>query len=101
VKKECPFCVNIIKREGPYLGYERVIGACRPCAECGVLKYPVYNFLQCSYCKESGVYGIHWIHENNHHVTCYNSIAEMIRVGVIIRERPFEYREGREYRRWS
>jgi len=101
MKKDCPFCVGIVKREAPEWGYEYVIGACRPCAECGVLRYPVYNFLRCSYCKKSGVYNINWIHENSHHVTCYNSIAKMIEVGLLVSTGPFEYKILREERQWS
>jgi hypothetical protein len=100
MKSNCPFCAHILKAEGPYYGHQRVIGACRPCAECGVIKYPVYNFLQCAVCKQSGVYGIHWLHEYFiPHVSCYNSINSMIAAGLLESVAPFKV--IRKIRQWD
>lgn len=93
-------CGHIIKLEEPDFGFVAVVGACRPCAECGVLRRPVYNILKCPYCKKSGIYGIHWIHLGTDHVTCYNSIETMIDAGILGQGKPFEYPQLRSYREW-
>ena len=97
----CSWCSIRIYYDLPEFGL-RVVGASRPCAECGVLKFPVYNFLKCSICKRTGVVGINWLHDTiSPHVTCYGGISDLIAHGMWEETGPQEYRRIRNEKQWS